>query len=61
MIPETARLEIDMHVDLRGVEIAYDTFGQGEPTLVLLHAFPLNRHQWEPQAQAVAQRAGVRG
>ncbi|HXE75694.1 MAG TPA: alpha/beta fold hydrolase [Candidatus Xenobia bacterium] len=36
-----------------GVELAWEEAGRGAP-LVLLHAFPLNRKMWRPQAEALA-------
>lgn len=36
-----------------GVEIAYDDAGTGAP-IVFLHAFPLDRRMWTPQAGALA-------
>ncbi len=49
-----------MRANVHGHEIGYDSVGAGEMTLVLLHAFPLNRAQWEQQMRALAQVEGVR-
>lgn len=38
-----------MDVQLNGIHLAYTDQGRGMP-VVLLHAFPLNRMMWEPQA-----------
>lgn len=35
------------------MNIAFEEFGSGQP-IVLLHAFPLNRKMWLPQAEALA-------
>lgn len=40
--------------------VGYDTYGEGAQTLVLLHAFPLNKEQWRAQTQALALQGGVR-
>ncbi len=49
-----------MRANVHGLEIGYDSVGAGDLTLVLLHAFPLNRAQWEQQMRALAQVEGVR-
>lgn len=49
-----------MRANVGGIEIGYDSAGAGDTTLVLLHAFPLNRMQWERQVQSLAQVEGVR-
>ncbi|MGZ3640293.1 MAG: alpha/beta fold hydrolase [Ktedonobacterales bacterium] len=49
-----------MRANVRGIEIGYDSVGAGDTTLVLLHAFPLNRAQWERQVRSLAQVEGVR-
>jgi pimeloyl-ACP methyl ester carboxylesterase len=36
----------------RGIEIAFDEAGQGNP-IVLLHGFPLNRSMWSEQVKAL--------
>lgn len=42
-------------VEVNGTRIAYDRYGEGAsgPTIVFLHAFPLNRIMWEPQIEAL--------
>lgn len=40
--------------------MSYDEYGAGDMTLVLLHAFPLNREQWHAQGEALARHGGVR-
>lgn len=40
------------------IELAWEDTGRGLP-VVLLHAFPLNRKMWAPQAQALAARYRV--
>lgn len=37
-----------MKVHVNGINLAYSDEGQGHP-IVCLHAFPLNRHMWDPQ------------
>lgn len=49
-----------MRANVHGIEIGYDSAGVGGMTLVLLHAFPLNRAQWEQQARTLALVEGVR-
>jgi 3-oxoadipate enol-lactonase len=44
-----------MKARVNGITLAYDDQGTGLP-LVLLHAFPLNRTMWAPQAAALASR-----
>ena len=43
---------------INGINLAYDDTGSGEPVL-LIHGYPLNRHMWHPQVQALSQ-AGYR-
>ncbi|HKS69628.1 MAG TPA: alpha/beta fold hydrolase [Ktedonobacterales bacterium] len=47
-----------MFLDVRGTHIGYDCYGDGETHLLLLHAFPLNRKQWEQQGQGWATTFG---
>lgn len=42
-----------MQTVINGVTIAYDDEGSGLP-IVFLHAFPLNRTMWRPQAERLA-------
>lgn len=49
-----------MRANVHGIEIGYDSAGVGNTTLVLLHAFPLNRAQWEQQVHALAHEKGMR-
>ena len=49
-----------MRANIHGIEIGYDTYGGGETTLLLLHAFPLNRQQWREQGSALAHINAVR-
>jgi 3-oxoadipate enol-lactonase len=44
--------------DVDGVRVHYLDAGQGETTVVLLHAFPLHAGMWTPQIEALA--AGYR-
>ncbi|HEU4506403.1 MAG TPA: alpha/beta fold hydrolase [Nitrospira sp.] len=44
-----------MKTEINGVTIAYDDGGTGPP-IVFLHAFPLNRRMWEPQAAVLSRR-----
>lgn len=43
-----------------GIEIGYDSYGQSDTTLVLLHAFPLQRQQWREQGETLARITGIR-
>jgi pimeloyl-ACP methyl ester carboxylesterase len=43
-----------MRAEVRGTHIGYDCYGHGETRLLLLHAFPLNRQQWQQQGQGWA-------
>ena len=47
-----------MFLDVRGTHIGYDCYGDGDTHLLLLHAFPLNRKQWEQQGQGWATTFG---
>jgi pimeloyl-ACP methyl ester carboxylesterase len=49
-----------MQANVHGIEIGYDLWGEGETTLLLLHAFPLNRQQMREQGEELARRAHVR-
>jgi 3-oxoadipate enol-lactonase len=42
-----------------GLTIGYDEVGTGKTTLLLLHAFPLDRAMWEPQLAGLADVARV--
>lgn len=42
-------------VAVNGVSLHYEEAGSGPP-LLLIHAFPVGRHMWEPQIIAVARR-----
>ena len=43
---------------INDIDLAYSDEGQGPP-LIFLHAFPLNRTMWTPQAEALAARYRV--
>lgn len=45
-------------VEVRGIRLAYDDLGQGQP-IVLLHGFPFNRSLWREQAETLAARHRV--
>jgi 3-oxoadipate enol-lactonase len=47
-----------MKTTVNRITLAYDDRGQGLP-LVFLHAFPLNRRMWDPQAAALSSRLRV--
>ena len=47
-----------MKARLRGIRLGFDDRGRGE-TLVLLHAFPLDRRMWEDTARDLAHAARV--
>lgn len=40
--------------------IGFDSWGEGEQTLALLHAYPLNRGQWQAQGEALAHLLDLR-
>jgi len=42
-----------------GLTIGYDEVGTGKTTLLLLHAFPLDRTMWEPQLAGLADVARI--
>jgi pimeloyl-ACP methyl ester carboxylesterase len=44
-----------MRAKIVGGELAYDSFGEGRP-LVLLHAFPFDRRMWAATARALGRR-----
>jgi 3-oxoadipate enol-lactonase len=44
---------------VRGIEMAYEEAGAGEPALVLLHGFPFNRSMWREQVAALGARRRV--
>ncbi len=48
----------DTRTRVEGLELAYRAHGVG-PTLLLLHAFPLNQRMWEPQVEALADKCHV--
>src|SRR5574340_75940 len=41
-------------------KVGYDLWGEGETTLALLHAYPLNRGQWRAQGEALAESLALR-
>jgi 3-oxoadipate enol-lactonase len=43
---------------VRGIELAYEVSGEGEP-IVLLHGFPFNRTLWREQVEALRDRYTV--
>lgn len=49
-----------MLLDVSGETIGYDSAGSGDKTLLLLHAFPLNRAMWRGVLDHIAQDAGMR-
>lgn len=49
-----------MRLDVNGATIGYDVWGEGELTLALLHAYPLNRGQWRAQGEALAHALAIR-
>lgn len=40
--------------------VGYDLWGEGDTTLALLHAYPLNRGQWRAQGEALAASLALR-
>ena len=53
-------MPISNRLDVDGSTIGYDTWGEGETTLALLHAFPLSRGQWRAQGEALAHALALR-
>lgn len=51
-------MESDMLTTVNGLEFSYRAHGVG-PTLVLLHAFPLNKAMWDAQVAALADACHV--
>lgn len=49
-----------MRANVHGIEIGYDSSGEGDSMLVLLHAFPLNRAQWVRQMRLLGAVEGLR-
>ncbi len=49
-----------MRVNVHGIEVGYDSAGEGKTTLVLLHAFPLSRRQWEREVRTLSRVEEVR-
>lgn len=49
-----------MQADVHGIKIGYDIYGDADTTLLLLHAFPLNRLQWSDTAAKISQAVKVR-
>lgn len=47
-----------MKAQVNGITVAYDDKGTGLP-LIFLHAFPLDRRMWAPQAEALSSRFRV--
>jgi pimeloyl-ACP methyl ester carboxylesterase len=55
---QEGRMLTDSLTRVDGLELAYRAHGVG-PTLLLLHAFPLNQRMWDPQLEALADRCHV--
>lgn len=50
-----------MRLDVNATtSVGYDLWGEGETTLALLHAYPLNRGQWREQGEALAASLALR-
>lgn len=49
-----------MRANVHGIEIGYESAGEGGTAVVLLHAFPLNRAQWVRQMRLLGAVEGVR-
>lgn len=49
-----------MRVDVNGITLGYDSYGDGNQSLLLLHAFPLNRRQWQRQGDTLPAMSGIR-
>jgi 3-oxoadipate enol-lactonase len=54
-LADATKLTRSMKTEVAGVTIAYEDRGTG-PAIVLLHAFPLNRTMWAPQAAVLSHR-----
>lgn len=42
-----------MHINVNGLDLAYDDRGEGLPVL-FIHGYPLNRRMWAPQVEGLA-------
>lgn len=49
-----------MLLETQGIRAGYDAYGDGDATLLLLHAYPLSRGQWRAQADALARAFALR-
>ena len=49
-----------MLLETHGIRAGYDVYGDGGATLLLFHAYPLNRGQWRAQAEALAETLALR-
>src|ERR671928_1262678 len=38
-----------MITEVNGIRLGYSDTGAGEPVVLLVHGFPLNRSMWDPQ------------
>ena len=48
------------HLDVGGARLAYETHGADDaPPLVLAHSIGTDRHLWDPQVEALAERFRV--
>ena len=48
-----------MFVDVNGIKLAYSDSGSGQPVVLLVHGYPLNRSMWDPQLGSL-RAAGAR-
>jgi 3-oxoadipate enol-lactonase len=48
-----------MLAEINGVKLAYSDSGSGQPTVLLVHGYPLNRSMWDPQFGTLRARARV--
>jgi 3-oxoadipate enol-lactonase len=46
-------------VDVNGIKLAYSDSGLGQPVVLLVHGYPLNRSMWDPQLGSL-RAAGAR-
>jgi 3-oxoadipate enol-lactonase len=53
------RLGGDVLATVNGVRLAFSDTGSGEPVVLLVHGFPLNRSMWDPQLGALRTVARV--
>lgn len=41
----------DLTINVNGVTLCYDDFGEGTMPIIFIHGFPLNKSSWQPQME----------